>query len=245
MWHAWALGALLVSTAAVAGNPKATALARQAEQQYKDAKFAEAAESLQQAYDLEPKAHFLFNLARSLEQDGKTAIAIDTYRRYVALPADETEPELVARAKSTIAVRTQRQQPTKTKSGPGLIATPTKNKPELESDAEAVLPSAGPGPKVPGLLVTGVSVAAVVVGITFGVLADDSRRSFDQASTRQVKAFFEQSVRTKALVADICFGAAAIAAVTAVILLLRSDDGVAVAFAPVTQGGVVALGWRL
>lgn len=243
----------MVSTAAVAANPKASALARQAEQHYKDAKFAEAAQSLSQAYDLEPQAHFLFNLARALEQDGKTAVAIETYRRYLALPVDETEPELVARAKTTIALRTQRQAPAKTKTGPGLTASPTKpgsakgkNKPEADSEADAVaaLPSAGPSPKLPGLLVTGVSVAAFAVGITFGLLATSSRQKFDHAGTAQAKAFFEHTVRTKALVADICFAAGAVAAVTAVILLLRSDDAVTVALAPVAQGGLLAMGWR-
>ena len=240
----------MVSTAAVAANPKASALARQAEQQYKEAKFEEAAQSLQQAYDLEPNAHFLFNLARALEQDGKTAVAIETYRRYLALPVDETEPELVARAKTTIAVRTQRQAAVKTKASPGLTATPTKSSKskskdaDSEADAVATLPTAGPSPKLPGLLVTGASVAAFAVGVTFGLLANASRQSFDQAVTQQAKAFFEQTVRTKALVADICFDVGAVAAVTAVILLLRSDDGVAVALAPVPQGGVFAMGWR-
>ena len=243
----------MVSTAAVAANPKATALAREAEQHYKAAQFGEAAQSLQQAYDLEPKGHFLFNLARALEQDGKTATAIETYRRYLALPADETEPELVARAKTTIAVRTQRQAPVKTKVSPGLTATPTrpgsakgKNKPDAETEGEALatLPTAGPSPKLPGLLVAGGSVAAFAVGVTFGLLANGSRRSFDNAGTQQAKAFFEQTVRTKALVADICFAVGALTAITAVILLLRSDDGVAVALAPIPQGAVFAMGWR-
>ena len=243
----------MTSTLAAAANPKATALARQAEDQYKDANFELAAQSLQAAYDLEPKAHFLFNLARALEQDGQTRLAIDTYRRYLALPADETEPELVARAKTTIAVRTQRQPAVKTKASPGRVATPTKSgsaktrskaEPESEAETVAVLPTAGPSPKLPGLLVTGVSAAAFAVGVTFGLLATGSRTSFDQAQTQQAKSGFERTVRTQALIADICFGAGAVAAVTAVILLLKSDDGVGVAFALVAQGGLFALGWR-
>ena len=258
MYRLVALGVLLTAALAAAANPKASTLARSAEQLYRDAKFTEAAEALREAYDLEPQAQFLFNRARAIEQAGQTAKAIELYRQYVRLPAEDTDPDVVARARSHIEQRTHQPEPggpTKTAASPGLAATPTKNagptgkrpgEPESMAQAEVVapMPSAGPNPKVLGLMVVGVSVATFAVGVTYGLLSASSRTAFTRALRIDDKRSAEASARTQALVADICFAAGAIAAVTGIMLLLRSDDAVTVAFAPVSQGGLLALGVR-
>jgi tetratricopeptide (TPR) repeat protein len=248
--RAGAFGVVVISAIAAAANPKATALAREAESLYQDAKFTEAARALKSAYDLEPQAQFLFNMARALELAGQTGEAIETYQRYIVLPADETEVALVARAKATIETRTR---PAQSVAAPTTSARSSGGKPkqksepggDIESAVVAPLPGAAPSPKLPALLVTGVSAVALAVGVGFGVLAQSARFDFDHATTLQGKLSLQTTARTQALVADVCLAAGAVAAVTAVVLLLKSDEApLAVAFAPIRQGGLLALGLR-
>ena len=260
MRRACLVAALVVSSLAAAANPKATSLARGAEQLYREAKFEQAADALTQAYDLEPRAQFLFNLARAQEQAGQTAVALETYRKYLALPAEETERELVARARATIAQRTTAPESSaaapQTTRGPGLTAKPTKDATNpsraargSKAEVEATEPAApalttGPSPKLPGLIVAGVAVAAVGVGVTFGFLSANSRATFTTASSYQVKRAAEITTRQQALIADLCLGAGVAAAIVSVILLARSDVPVAVALAPLRDGALLALGLR-
>jgi len=260
VWRACLVAALVVSSLAAAANPKATALARTAEQRYREGKLEQAIEALTQAYDLEPNSQFLFNLARAQEVAGHTAIALETYRRYVVLPADETDHELVARAKATITGRTSVAEPAttatvQTSKSPGLSSKPTKEPPASSTSSRgsaraeggepaALSLSSGPSPKVPGLIVAGVAVATVGVGVTFGLLSSGSRATFRTATSYQVKRAAEITTRQQALIADLCIGAGIAAAVTAVILLARSDGPATVALAPLRDGALLALGLR-
>lgn len=230
--------ALLVSVVATAANPTAAKLARNAEQLYRDARFLEAADALRGAYDLEPRAQFLFNLARTLEQAGQTDRALETYRQYVGRPSSETEPELVARARATLEARLRTQGVKKASPRPVV-----KNEPnETETEAVAPLQSKEANPKLPGLLVTAAAVVTSGVALTFGLLANDSRTAFSAATTMERKRAFEATARTQALVADVCWVVGAGALMTAMVLLLKSDEHLRVAFSLSRHGVGLALG---
>lgn len=234
------MAVMLVSAGlAMAGNPKAASLARAAEQQYRNGQFTEAAATLGLALDLEPVPQFLFNQARALELAGQTARAMELYRRYLHLPAEDTGPALVARARATLDQRIQNGRGPVTKTEPGLKATPTKASLERVS----LLAEPAPSPKVPALIITGVSVAALGTGAAFGLLSGSSRASYTSAITLQDKQRFEVMTRQRALIADLAFGAGIASAITAIILFAASDPPlVTVSFAPLAQGALASVG---
>ncbi len=263
MRHALALCVLMASSLAAAANPKAGALAREAEQLYREAKFTQAADLLRQAYDVEPNPKFLFNRARALEQAGDTAVALETYREYIALPADETEPELVIRAQETIDERTRPKDaprkaapthasPPSTKPTKEAVPTttakavgdqPAKDHP-VSNNTTVAVPTAPTGrSKVPALVVSGLGVAALGVGVTFGLLANGARAQFSTATTLRGKIEFEAATRRDALVADLSLLVGVAAATVGIVLFARSDEPVSVAVTPTRQGATVAVGW--
>ena len=66
---ALALG-LCLATLAAAANPKATALAKEADKLYKDNKYREAAQKLEEAYAVDPAPLYLYIIARAYDQAG-------------------------------------------------------------------------------------------------------------------------------------------------------------------------------
>lgn len=74
---------------------RAVALYREAQQRYKDGKFAEAAELLREAYRLSPDPVLLYNLGRACEAMQDLECAVDAYQRYLdkASPPDRAAIE--------------------------------------------------------------------------------------------------------------------------------------------------------
>ncbi|MFO0599897.1 MAG: hypothetical protein U0228_31600 [Myxococcaceae bacterium] len=91
---------LVLSTAAYAGggSSKAGALAKEADRLYKDNKYKEAAETLKEAYDADGTPLYLYNIARAYDQAAELDLAMDYYRKYVGLPSDQSQPDLVKKA---------------------------------------------------------------------------------------------------------------------------------------------------
>jgi tetratricopeptide (TPR) repeat protein len=81
-----------------APDARATALAKDAERLYKDGQYKEAAKLLEEAQALEPNPKFLYNMARAYDQAGELQPALDTYGKYIGLPATDSEPDLVKKA---------------------------------------------------------------------------------------------------------------------------------------------------
>ena len=84
--------ALTIASAGLAANPKAASLAKEADRLYRDNKYKEAAETLKQAYEADPNALYLYNIARAFDQAGELESSLDYYRKYVGLPSDESTP---------------------------------------------------------------------------------------------------------------------------------------------------------
>ncbi len=94
----------------------------------------------------------------------------------------------------------------------------------------------------------GVAVVALGCGIGFGLAAQGSKSSFQQAGTVAQKQQFENDTKTQSLVADVSFAVAVAAGIATVVLVPKGGDepgkSVSVSFAPLPGGGAVALGGR-
>ncbi len=257
-----------VCLSAVALGADGKSLAIDADRLYKDGKYRDAAELLVKAYEADPQAVYLFNIARSFDQANEERQALDYYRKYVTQPADKTKPELVNKA--NLSMDRLRSSIAKTEAAQKQAEADKKR---LESDALASRQRADAeaekarqqraefearerenqqaaakkvsGRKTAAFVVGGVGVAALAAGTTFGILATNSRVAFTKAPTVTQKQALQADTQSQALVADICFVAAIAAATTAVILYPKSEDPasyLSVSLVPVSGGAFASIG---
>jgi tetratricopeptide (TPR) repeat protein len=225
----------------VAAAPSATALAKEADRLYKAGNYAEAAAKLESAYAQEPTAVFLYNMARAYDQAGEERLALENYRKYVAQPSKETQPELLKRAnlnmdRLRISVANQEAADKLREAERQRLAdeaAQAKQRAEAEAAkgaAEREAFQARENQRVDSALQSrtrrktiafvsgGVAVAAAGTGLVFALLSNGSRQQFSGAQTLADKQRLESTTKTQALVADIGFVTAIAAAVTAVIV---------------------------
>jgi hypothetical protein len=74
--------------------------------------------------------------------------------------------------------------------------------------------------KVAGLVLGGVAVVGAAAGAVFGVLALNDKSSFESRPTFHAA----DSANENAVLSDVCFGGAVVAAVTSIVLLIRSGQ---------------------
>lgn len=173
---------------------------------YRAGRFEKAAVAFQQAYVLTEHRDMLYNIARSREQLGDLLAAVDWYRAYLnSKPADETA--VIHR------IRQLGGDPTP-KAAPRLRKTPKGDEGPL-----IVRTGAGPWPWV----ALGVGVVAFGAGTAFGMQALDSADSARGAELRSVAQTHKSDAESKALIADLAFGAGAAAIGAAVYLWLEAD----------------------
>jgi hypothetical protein len=95
----WSL--LLLTTLSANPTPKEVeSLIRQGQAQYQKGHYAEAAATLQKAYEKQPLARLLYNIARAFEKAGDIDQAVNYYQQYV--DAQGTEVELMRKASHAI-----------------------------------------------------------------------------------------------------------------------------------------------
>jgi tetratricopeptide (TPR) repeat protein len=262
------LAALTLSAAALGANPKASALAKDADRLYKDNKYKEAAETLRQAYEADPNGLYLYNIARAYDQAAELELSQEYYRKYVALPSDEAQPDLVKKANlamdriRTLLARGSADKQVREAEKQRLEADAKKA--EARADAEAAearkqrqefaekekvrkeaenkqvnvrkLAAYGTG---------GVAIVGLGMALGFGIGTNGNRESFRTADTLTLKKQYEGATRTTAAVADVSLIVGVAAAVATVILYPKGEEAeksVTVVFAPVSGGGVAALG---
>ena len=258
------LGLMIVSSLAQAANPKVAALVKEGDRLYKENKYREAAEALKKAYDLEPSPVLLYNIARAFDQAGELKLALENYRQFVGQEA--ADPQLVKKANlamdrlRTLVAREeagkQVQDADKKRLEDEAAAAKEKAAQEAEKaraqkeayEAKEKAAQAAASKKtstrlVAALVIGGVGVAALGSGIAFGVLATGSKNSFRSAGSVADKQRYANDTRTQSLIADVSFGVAIAAAVTAVIVFPKGgsepEPSVQVVFAP-TPGGAFA-----
>lgn len=262
---------LLVSGAAWAANSKASALAKEAEKAYKDTRYEDAANLLKQAYEADPNPKFLFNLARALDQAGKLEASLDAYRKYVALPSDETEPDTVVKAnkamdrirrvladqeaeKKIAEAEKSRLADEAKKAAEAAAREAEKSRAQLEAfeakerAAREESQKKASGRKVGAFIAGGVGLAGIGVGVAFGLMANGSHSTFNKAITVQAKKDAEGATKSQALIADVGFAVGIVGAVTGALLYPKGEEAqgsVSVSLGPTPGGGLMAgLGGR-
>ncbi|MFZ5442146.1 MAG: hypothetical protein ACOZQL_19215 [Myxococcota bacterium] len=261
----------LLALPALAANPKATQLAKDADRLYKDNKYKEAAETLRQAYDLEPAPLYLYNIARAYDQAGELDFALEYYREYVGLPAEDAQPDLVKKA--NLAMDRLRTLVAKAEADKKLRDAEKERleddakKAEARADAEAAearrqrrefeakekarreaeeqrISTRRLGAYISG----GVAVAGLGLALGFGIGTAGNRDAFRRAETLADKERLEASTRATAAVTDISLLVGVAAAITTVVLFPRGEaepeKSVTVVLAPASGGGLVGLGGR-
>lgn len=258
----------LLALPGLAANPKASQLAKDADRLYKDNKYKEAAETLKQAYEAEPAALYLYNIARAYDQAGELELSLEYYRKYVGLSSDETQPDLVKKANLAMdRLRTlvaKGEADKKLRDAEKQRLEDDAKKAEARADAEAAEARRQRREfeakekarreaeeqkmstrKLGALIAGGVGVAGLGLALGFGIGAASNREAFRNAQTLAEKQRLEAATRTTAAVADISLLVGVAGAVTAVILFPRGGEpekSVTVVLAPVTGGGVVGVG---
>ena len=184
---------------------RAESLFFQALADYRAGRYEPAATGFQETYVLTRHRDMLFNVARSREKLGDAKGAVLWYRSYLQTrPSDETA-----------VIHRIRQ----------LGGDPTPASPPLPGGADesegplVVEEGAGPWPWVSG----GIGVVAAVTGLIYGKQALDSATRARAEEQRGPAQTHKDDAESKALLADVMFGTAAVGVGLSVWLWLRAD----------------------
>lgn len=260
------LVALMLSTVTLAANPKAAALAKDADRLYKDNKYKEAAETLKQAYEAEPVGLYLYNIARAFDQAGELEESQEYYRRYVAPPSPEAQPDLVKKANLAMdRIRTLLARSTADKEARDAEKKRLEDdakKAEARADAEAnearrqrrefeakekerkdAEQKKVNGRKLAAYVTGGTAVVGLGMALGFGLGANGNREAFRTSTTLADKLRFQDATRATAAVSDVSLVIGIAAAVATVILYPKGEEferSVTLGLAPMPGGGGLA-----
>jgi tetratricopeptide (TPR) repeat protein len=263
-----ALWLLAASLAWGAGNSKASALAKEADRLYKENRYRDAAETLKQAYEVDPNTLYLYNIARAWDQAGEVSLSLESYRQYVAQPSDATSPELVKKANlamdrlRTLMAKTEADRKIQDAEKKRLEDDRKRADARAEEEARAAREqraqyeekerlsreaktSALGTRKLVAFISGGVAVASFVTSLTFALLANASRNAFRAATTLQDKTSLESTTRNQALVCDVMLVVGLATAATAIVLYPKGGEpqpSVSIALGPLWGGGFASLG---
>ncbi|MBL8917855.1 MAG: tetratricopeptide repeat protein [Myxococcaceae bacterium] len=260
------LSLMLASFALAAPNPKATALAKDAERLYKDGQYKDAAKVLEQALQLEPNPKLLYNMARAWDQAGELQSALDAYRKYVGLPAEDTEPDLVKKANLSMD---RIRQLLARQEADSRVRDAEKDRLEKDArdararaDAEAerarkqkadfeareraqaeAAQSKASGRMIAAFVVGGVGVVGLGLGLVFGLMSNGSRQAFRTATLVEDKRARQADTIGQAIVADVSLAVGVACAVTAIILFPKGEPEAQLTFTPLPGGALGAFTW--
>ncbi len=259
-----AMGMMVLGASSHSHNSQFKALVKQGEGQYHDGKYADAAATLKQAYEIEPNSNLLYNIARALEQGGNLPDALDYYQRYVA-STEGTDATLLKRSALSIdrikvllaqseAERAKQKEEREKAEAAAKAATEQAAK---DADAAAKARAEAHARQVADVTaaqetrsqrrITGIAVGIVGLlgiasGVVFGILTGSAHSSFVMAADVATKDKFVSTTKTYALIADLSFAVGAAALITAVIVFPKgSEPTVTVGLTP-TPGGMALVG---
>ncbi|MGV3619441.1 MAG: tetratricopeptide repeat protein [Archangium sp.] len=262
------LVALMCATVAYSANPKASALAKDADRLYKDNKYKEAAEKLREAYDIEPSGLYLYNIARAYDQAGELETALEYYRGYVGLDAADTQPDLIKKANlamdrlRTLVARAEAAKQVNDAEKSRLQSDAAKA--EARADAEAAEARKQRQEfeekekqrkaqeaqtvnvrKIAAYGTGGLAIAGLGTALGCGIASVVNREAFRTAPDLEAKQAREAETRTTAAIADISLLVGIAAGVTAVILYPKGEPpagAVKVVVTPINGGGFASVG---
>lgn len=259
----WVALAFLWASLAAAANPKATALAKDAERLYGSGQYKNAAKLLEEAIKLEAVPKFTYNLARCHDQAGDLQAALDAYRRYVSLPTTDTEPDLVKRANLSMdrlrgliakqdadsrirdaeKERLEREAKEAQQRADTEAERARRQKAQFEAkerEKSEAQQGKSNGRKVAAFVVGGVGLAAFAAATVFGLLSNGSKQAFRTAVLLEDKRARQADTTAQALIADFSLVTGVACAVAALILYPKGDPEPQ-ASVTVVPGGAMAL----
>lgn len=204
---------------------------RLAERHYAEGRYAEAIVEFEAAYRVRPHGALHFNIAKCHERLGNTDQAVAGYRAYLREVPDASDRELVARTLTELEARlpagesAARVAPdAPVVSAPGLIsptsppAAQAGSSPSTTAHSDVVRDTGSSNRRWTWIAAAAAGVSTGT-GMAFGVSAvgarDELRRTFHSQSTAQQ---LHDAAAGRAGVANVAYGTAAVAAVTAIIL---------------------------
>jgi hypothetical protein len=104
--------------------------------------------------------------------------------------------------------------------GPDVVPTVAPASPAPEAADPSPPPSPAAGGRVAAWVLGGVAIVGAGAGTAFGVLALNDKSSFDSHPTYHAA----DSANENAVLSDVFFGGAVVAAVTSIVLFVRSAD---------------------
>ncbi|MEW5738192.1 MAG: hypothetical protein AB1938_04665 [Myxococcota bacterium] len=265
--RALALAALLLAGPALSAPSKASELAKEADKLYKDNKYAEAAEKLQQAYETDPNPLYLYNIARAWDQAGELQKSLDTYRQYTSLPSDQTRPDLVKKANlamdrlRTLVAKAEADKQVQAAEKQRLEDEAKTARERADAEAEAAklqrdalaakekaareeAEKKASGQKTVAFVVGGVGVAALGTSLGLALGAQGAKNAYNKATSVDEKEALRGQAQTLAAVTDVMLVVGVAAAVTAIILYPKGGEApkgsVSVALVPLAGGGAFA-----
>lgn len=216
--------------ASVAGSPgaygqsgevdTADAHAKEARAHYDQGRFDQAVSAYLKAYRLSPSAGFLYNVAVIYHRKlNEPELAIDFYRRYIK--AEDAEPSAVERATARLKVLKEATERARPEPAPAPRSAPAPG-PSVERAIEAPPPAEAPAPgrRVAAFTLLGIGGAALVGGVTLGLLASSVEEKYQGADTVSDKKNLQALGRSEALAGDILMGGGLLLAGVGATLLL-------------------------
>ena len=208
---------------------------------YKEEDFEAAIDDFEAAYAMDPRPELVYNIARSHERALHHAEAIAAYQRFIDLPGTTA----ALRAKALASLTSLLEEQSARERASTAAARPPGPDPEDGGAVAAPLGQPLPPPTDRTLewVLLGSGAALVGAGAVFGVLALDSESRLEDARNSSASNLDELSgiadeVESRALAADILFGAGALTALAGVVLfLVRGSDDAPISLGPALMDG--------
>ncbi len=205
---------------------KGEALSDEAIEAFNAKRYKRAANLFQQAYDVDPQPNYLFNIGRVYEEAGRLEDAVAYYGDFVKQPGVDLDSRGVAldRLKVLRAIIEETNEPE-----PEAEPDP---EPEVEPESPVDEPDPEPDPAAvedarkrkvmrgAGFGLVGVGVGALIGGAVLGGLAQGDSGDAEQAGSIEDRRDFLDSSKTKALTADLLYGAGGALLLVGVVLVV-------------------------
>jgi len=187
-------------------HDEATRLFEQGERAYGEGRFAEAADLVRRAYELQPEPILLFNIGRALEGQGDIDGAIESYAQYLDAAPHAENRGLVERRLQVL--REQQQQAAamqqELREAEARLREAEENGASTSwANEETSRRSVNPVPWV----IMGVGLASIVVGGALGALALDRQDRADEEPVQRSAYDTLEEGRRFALSANITLAA--------------------------------------
>jgi tetratricopeptide (TPR) repeat protein len=180
------------------GDPRAEKLFTESAELYREGRFAEAAQRLEDAYAISPEPVLLYNLARAYEGMGETERALSAYRRYLEADPTTRDRRSIETRIETLERQLEERRALEEKTRAAAAARGRERTDAVPPRAPSPLP----------WIVAGVGALGVGAGAVLGVMSQgkrDDAEDPDAAPNGQAAAELVDDAETLATGANVAF----------------------------------------